>query len=141
MKTYKIELIKIGRDDYSETIVMNFLSMKQASQYAIDEVGKHLMSSGITMSCQDGKTFTVFAGFRNVGTVKIIESELKIKLKKKVIKGKKNKMVKKFRVLLTRYPQEYIIEADNKETAITKAKEECSFSVWESEVEKIDGKN
>lgn len=77
MKTFKIELIKIGRDDYSEIITHNFINKKIACQWAINEAGKHLMSRGISMSDNDNDDtlFTVFAGFRNVGQIKITQKK------------------------------------------------------------------
>lgn len=44
----------------------------------------------------------------------------------------------KYKVLLTRYPEEFEIEADSQEEAIRLAKEKVNFSVWESEAEEIE---
>ncbi len=49
-----------------------------------------------------------------------------------------NKQTNKYKVSLTRYPEEFEIEADTKEEAIKQAKEKVSFSVWESEAEIIE---
>lgn len=43
--------------------------------------------------------------------------------------------MKNYKVSLTRYPEEFILKADSREQAIKFAKEDCDFSVWESEVE------
>jgi translation elongation factor EF-1beta len=45
--------------------------------------------------------------------------------------------MKKYIVRLTKYPEEYEVEAENKEEAIKKAKEKIDYSVWDSEVEEI----
>lgn len=45
--------------------------------------------------------------------------------------------MKKYIVCLTRYPQEFEIEATSKAEAIAKAKTKCNFSVWESEANEI----
>lgn len=45
---------------------------------------------------------------------------------------------KKFKVSLTRYPEEFEIEAENATEAVRIAKEQFRGSVWESEVEEIE---
>lgn len=75
MKTYKIELIKIGRNNHSESIEINFISFKIACQWAIDQAGKHLLSSDISMASTEEQPndFTVFAGIRPVGNITVNE--------------------------------------------------------------------
>lgn len=46
--------------------------------------------------------------------------------------------VKKYKVLLTAYPEEFEIEATTEEEAIRKAKDRFGKSVWESEAELIE---
>ena len=46
--------------------------------------------------------------------------------------------MKKFKILLTPYPEEFEIEAETKEEALKQAKEKFDKSVWESEVEEIE---
>lgn len=48
--------------------------------------------------------------------------------------------MKKFRVLLTRYPEEIIVDANTPDEAKDIAKKEVPYSVWESEVEELNGK-
>lgn len=45
---------------------------------------------------------------------------------------------KTFKVLLTRYPEEFTVHAENKESALAIAKGRANFCVWESEVEEVD---
>ena len=44
----------------------------------------------------------------------------------------------KYKVLLTRYPEEYEVEACTEKEAILIARCAGNFSVWESEVELVD---
>ena len=46
-------------------------------------------------------------------------------------------MTKIYKVLLTPYPQEFTIDADNEGEAIMKATERFQQSVWESEAEEV----
>ena len=43
--------------------------------------------------------------------------------------------MKKWKVGLTRYPEDFWVEAETKEEAIEKAKDKVDWSVWESECE------
>lgn len=45
--------------------------------------------------------------------------------------------MKKFRVLLTRYPEEIIVDANTPDEAKDIAKKEVPYSVWESSVELV----
>jgi hypothetical protein len=47
------------------------------------------------------------------------------------------KQTKKYRVLLTRFPEEFEVDSTSEEEAVRKAKEVAGFSVWESEVEEV----
>jgi len=47
-------------------------------------------------------------------------------------------MTRKFKVSLTRYPEEFEIEAENSTEAVRLAKEKFRYSVWESEVEEVE---
>ena len=47
-------------------------------------------------------------------------------------------MFKKFKVTLTKYPVEMIIDAKTEEDAIRDAKSKVDFSIWESSAELID---
>ena len=44
----------------------------------------------------------------------------------------------KYNVSLTRYPEEFEVEADTEEEAKNIAKSKVNYSVWESEVEEIE---
>ena len=75
MKNYKINLIKIGRNDVSKEIVHNFMTLQLAREFALKESSKYLMSSGVSLGeCDEENHYIVFAGFRNVGKVIIKES-------------------------------------------------------------------
>lgn len=45
--------------------------------------------------------------------------------------------MKKYKVLVTRYPEEFIFKAENKKQAIEFAKADCGFKVFKTEVEEI----
>jgi hypothetical protein len=45
---------------------------------------------------------------------------------------------KQYKVLLTRYPEEFIVRADNEEEAKQIAKDKFNHPVWESEVSEED---
>ncbi len=44
---------------------------------------------------------------------------------------------KKYKVSLTRYPEEFEVEATSKEEAVEQAKKKIDWGVWESEVEEL----
>jgi len=47
-------------------------------------------------------------------------------------------MKTKYKVLLSRYPEEFIVEANNEEEAKQIAKNKVNYSIWESEVEEVE---
>lgn len=64
----KYKLINIGRNKVNREVDVP----NEDDLYG--EVGKHLMSRNIDLMTQDdGKTFKVYAGFREVGTVERID--------------------------------------------------------------------
>jgi len=66
----KYKLIDIGRSKISRTV--DVVSETQL----LNEVGKHLMSRDIELITDDeGDTFRVYAGVRNVGTVELVREE------------------------------------------------------------------
>lgn len=46
--------------------------------------------------------------------------------------------MKRYKVLLTKYPEEFVIEAASPEKAVDIARGKFGHSVWESEVEETD---
>ena len=74
MKTFKINLIEIGRNKTCREFACNFKEEQTAIAFGVDEASKHLMSSEVS-AVYDEKTklWDVYAGFRCVGKIKIEE--------------------------------------------------------------------
>lgn len=74
----QITLKDIGRDNFNRSFVVDNITIEQAGQLAVDECGKHLLSSDIYMEFLRSKSskslfhYNVCAGFRNVGDVELL---------------------------------------------------------------------
>ncbi len=72
---FQIEWINIGRHDFSNKIIKEFKDLEEAEKFAYDCAYDHLMSMNVNMS--NSKTvkehYTLWAGIRPVGTIKITE--------------------------------------------------------------------
>ena len=62
----KIKVENLGRDK------LNFIAEVKDMQEAYEEVDQHLYSFNTHISKVEDKLYYVFAGFRKVGTIKII---------------------------------------------------------------------
>lgn len=69
---FKITLIDCGRNDHNSEEIKDFESFEEAGQYAYKKASSFLLSRDTSLEGEGGE-YTLYAGFRPVGKVKIEE--------------------------------------------------------------------
>ena len=72
MSKWRIELENVGRGKVTRTLIVNANTLLDVEHRAVRECGKHLMSRDIGIEDNADLTYTVIAGLRSVGKVKIV---------------------------------------------------------------------
>lgn len=71
---FKINLIDIGRSNYTQEFIKEFSDMDKRDEWLLSEVMKHLLSRNVYLDETSEKgVWSVFAGFHTVGKVRIEE--------------------------------------------------------------------
>ncbi len=74
IKKFKIDFENIGRNNHTSSHVEEFITKKEAIEWAYEFADKFLMSSETSLDESDEENiYTIWAGFRLVGKVKIEE--------------------------------------------------------------------
>lgn len=82
---FEVELINIGRDDVCQKYNQEARDINEIAQLTYWKIKRFLLSQNVTLEPDnnDEELWNVYAGFRNVGKVRIKQIGEKIKWKKK----------------------------------------------------------